>query len=267
MGPVSAIGQGRTVGAGRGATIVAAACSAALHGALAAGVFLWPTGPVPHAVGDPIFVELVVATPESASGATTAAASPDAGPAADIEVALSVQSGSDDAPSPNAATVPPVPRPARRPATPPADTIDPLPAGIETPPASDPTADGPAIAAPAGDPASPGAPAGGDTPSNDDVAAAALVGPRFAVGSAGNPLPRYPLAARRRGLEGRVVLRVFVAADGRARSVNVKTASPHPILDEAAVETLRRWRFEPAYRAGVPVSAWIDVPITFQLRD
>ncbi|MBE0530427.1 MAG: energy transducer TonB [Rhodospirillales bacterium] len=294
MGTVTAISRQRAVGAGRGATIVAAACSAALHGALAAGMFLWPAGPVPYSASNPIVVELVAEAPQSRVGGVVAMGSAsDNGPNADVEVALSVQSDPDDAepiadaaavpaPSPKPiarvepptprttvpiASAPVVPRPAWRPDAPPAEHTDPSPAGLETTTASDATSDGPAVAALAGESPPSGAGAGGDMASDGDVAAGPHVGPRFAVGSADNPLPRYPMAARRRGLEGRVVLRVFVAADGRARSVSVWTASPHPILDEAAAETLRRWRFEPARQAGVPVAAWIDVPITFRLRD
>ncbi len=287
-GPVSAISQGRAVGAGRGATIVAAACSAALHGALAAGVFLWPAGPVSYSAGNPIVVELVAVAPQSDVGDTVpmGSALPDRGRNGDVEVALSVQSDAGDSepvvdavaelsPIPTARIDPPapqasapvavarvIPRPARRP-DPPSDKNT-APAGPERAVVSEATADGPV---PAGKSPPSGGGAGGDTASDGDVAAVPLVGPGFAVGSAGNPLPRYPTAARRRGLEGRVVLSVFVGSDGRARSVNVRTASPHPILDEAAVETLRRWRFEPARRAGAPVAAWVDVPITFRLSN
>jgi len=290
MGTVSASSQGQAT-AGRGATIVAAVCSAALHGALAAGVFLWPAGPVPYSAGAPIVVELVVAAPQngaSAAAAAMGAASPDDGPAAEIDIAMSVQSGPDDVPpseggaaapdhSREAATqaeppappaaAPVIPRPARRPVTPPAEDASATPGGREPPTVLDKTADGTAIAALAGESPSSGIATGGDTPAGGDVAALPQVGPRFAIGSAGNPLPRYPTAARRRGLEGRVVLRVFVTTDGRAGSVSVRTASPHPLLDEAAIETLRRWRFEPARRAGVPVAAWVDIPITFRLND
>lgn len=291
MGPVSAISQGRTVGAGRGATLVAAACSAALHGALAAGVFLWPAGPVPSSTSTPIVVELVAMAPQSIGRgmASMASALPDDGQNADVEVALSVQSDSGDSepamdaaaepfPKPTApigppthlrrapvAAAPAVPRPARRP-DPLVEYKNTVPSSTEAPAASNALSDGPAAALAAASPPS-GAGAGGDTGSDGDVAAVPQVGPGFAVGSAVNPLPRYPTAARRRGLEGRVVLRVFVGADGRARSVDVRSASPHPILDEAAVETLRRWRFEPARQAGMPVAAWVDVPITFRLRD
>lgn len=292
-GPVLAIRQGRAAAAGHGATAVAVALSAALHGALAAGVFLWPAGPVPRAVGDAVVVELVAAVPGSD---TASAAAPDDGPAADAAVPLGVQSGPDDDPPPPEDTEatepfpaaegaapaeppmaamaepaePPVPAfqpPLRRPTPPAAHAAAPSPAAPEAPAPSRTATFGSAVTPPADD-AGPSAAAGGKGGADDGIAAtAAPVGPRFVLGSAGNPLPRYPLAARRRGLEGQVVVRVFVAADGRPASVSVHSGSTHSILDDAAVAALRRWRFEPARRAGVPTAAWVDVPITFRLRD
>jgi protein TonB len=82
-----------------------------------------------------------------------------------------------------------------------------------------------------------------------------------------NAPPRYPLAARRRGDEGRVVLRVRVSADGRAETVTVAKSSGHALLDEAAQRAVARWRFVPGRLAGLPVAAALDVPVTFRLKD
>ncbi|TMA85161.1 MAG: energy transducer TonB [Deltaproteobacteria bacterium] len=88
------------------------------------------------------------------------------------------------------------------------------------------------------------------------------------VGYGVNPLPPYPLAARRMGMEGVVLLEVIVAPDGRAREVRVVRSSGHAMLDEAAVSTVRaHWRFIPARRDGVPVESRADVPIRFRLTD
>ncbi len=38
-------------------------------------------------------------------------------------------------------------------------------------------------------------------------------------------------------------------------------------LDNAAMEAVRDWRFEPAKRNGVPVRAWAVVPVEFKLID
>jgi protein TonB len=85
--------------------------------------------------------------------------------------------------------------------------------------------------------------------------------------SHGNAPPIYPDLARRRGWEGRVVLRVTVDVTGRPTDVAVGTTSGYPLLDEAAASAVRDWKFTPARLAGVPVMAAVDVPVTFRLTD
>ena len=89
----------------------------------------------------------------------------------------------------------------------------------------------------------------------------------YAAGHLGNVPPVYPYRARRKEIEGRVVLRVQVLPGGTARSVEVLSSSGHAILDRAALKAVRAWRFVPAKRGGVPVAGAIDVPITFRLAD
>ena len=81
----------------------------------------------------------------------------------------------------------------------------------------------------------------------------------------GNRPPRYPLAAQRRGLEGRVLLAIFVDADGSVRDVRVQESSGHSVLDAAAAKAARDWSFRPALRNGRHVPAWIHLPIDFRL--
>ena len=57
--------------------------------------------------------------------------------------------------------------------------------------------------------------------------------------------PSYPSTARRLGVEGTTLLRVYVAADGRVTDVQVDQSAGHPDLDRAAAEAVRRWKFEP----------------------
>ncbi len=89
----------------------------------------------------------------------------------------------------------------------------------------------------------------------------------YTAGHLGNVPPVYPYRARRKEIEGRVVLRVQVLPGGTARSVEVLSSSGHAILDRAALKAVRAWRFVPAKRAGAPVAGAIDVPITFRLTD
>lgn len=73
---------------------------------------------------------------------------------------------------------------------------------------------------------------------------------------------RYPLAARRLGQEGVVVVLARIAADGRLANVEVKRASGFPLLDrdalklfEAAAEAVRgQWRPERAMDIEVPIA-------------
>jgi protein TonB len=91
-------------------------------------------------------------------------------------------------------------------------------------------------------------------------------GARVAYGT--NPLPPYPLAARRLGMEGVVLLEVVVAPDGKATSVRVVRSSGFAPLDDSAATTVRqRWRFVPARRAGEAVESRVTVPIRFRLED
>jgi len=78
---------------------------------------------------------------------------------------------------------------------------------------------------------------------------------------------RYPDRARRRGLEGTVVLRLRVAADGTVERVEVATSSGHEILDRAAEEAAPKWRYEPALRDGVAIAYDVRQPVEFTLGD
>ena len=81
------------------------------------------------------------------------------------------------------------------------------------------------------------------------------------------PQPHYPDSARREGKEGRVLLRVLVDEEGRSKVIEVNTSSGHDMLDQAATEALKKWRFVPARASGKPVETWVKVPIEFQLSN
>lgn len=90
---------------------------------------------------------------------------------------------------------------------------------------------------------------------------------RYSGPGLSNPAPRYPYRARRKGQEGRAILRVEVTASGDASTVWILRSSGHRLLDDAAVDAVRAWRFQPASRAGIPVAGLVDVPISFKLQD
>jgi protein TonB len=82
-----------------------------------------------------------------------------------------------------------------------------------------------------------------------------------------NPRPPYPMVARRMGYHGKVVLDVEVLAEGKAGDVKLHTSSGHDILDNAAIQTVKTWRFTPAHRFGQAVTQRFLVPIKFSLED
>ena len=89
--------------------------------------------------------------------------------------------------------------------------------------------------------------------------------PPSAAAYLNNPEPAYPARARREGLEGTVALNILVSKEGRPERVEIKQSSGAAILDNAALEAVRQWRFAPAKRAGDPVEAWVIVPLVFRL--
>lgn len=85
--------------------------------------------------------------------------------------------------------------------------------------------------------------------------------------AASNRRPVQPAVSRRFGEEGTVRLNVLVRADGRAGTVEVKTSSGFPLLDETARSAVESWRFNPATLDGKPVQKWYIVPIVFKLEN
>lgn len=79
-----------------------------------------------------------------------------------------------------------------------------------------------------------------------------------------SPAPRYPARALRRGEQGTVMVSAQVGPDGVPSGVDVARSSGSRLLDRAAVDAVRRWRFRPAMADGRPVPGRVQVPITFE---
>ncbi len=88
---------------------------------------------------------------------------------------------------------------------------------------------------------------------------------RQALPASGNAPPEYPWTARAQGYQGRVVLSVWVSAEGAADRLAVLKSSGYPTLDRAAIEAVERWRFQPARRRGYDTGSLLYVPIMFRL--
>jgi protein TonB len=63
--------------------------------------------------------------------------------------------------------------------------------------------------------------------------------------------PKYPAAAVRDKIEGRVLLEAIVTRDGRVTNVKVIAAEPPGLFDDAAIASFRQWQYPPR-RPGDP---------------
>jgi protein TonB len=84
------------------------------------------------------------------------------------------------------------------------------------------------------------------------------------AGYLNNPAPIYPPEAQKRGLQGRVTLKVHVLANGQVDNVSIFKSTGYDILDAAAIKAVSAWVFEPAKRGQTPVDGFVNVPINFK---
>jgi len=75
--------------------------------------------------------------------------------------------------------------------------------------------------------------------------------------------PQYPPQARRAGIQGTVVLQVLIGKDGTVQNLHV--LSGHPMLIQAAMDAVRKWRYKPYYLNGEPVEADSQISVNFTL--
>lgn len=90
--------------------------------------------------------------------------------------------------------------------------------------------------------------------------------PKFGVAYLNNPAPEYPRMSRRLGEQGKVMLNVLVSVTGSPETVEILKSSGFERLDEAALNAVKHWRFEPARKGGKAVSAYVHVPMPFSLN-
>ena len=81
-----------------------------------------------------------------------------------------------------------------------------------------------------------------------------------------NPKPPYPPVAFKMRIEGTVTVRALVLPDGACGEVLLGRSSGSSLLDDAALETVAKWKFVPAKSQGKEISQWVSIPISFALR-
>ncbi|MDX1389735.1 MAG: energy transducer TonB, partial [Acidobacteriota bacterium] len=78
--------------------------------------------------------------------------------------------------------------------------------------------------------------------------------------------PEYAQELREAGVEGKVILQAVITKDGRVGDVKVlRSTNPGHGLEEAAIEAVKQWRYEPATKDGEPVEVLFTVRIDFTL--
>ena len=79
------------------------------------------------------------------------------------------------------------------------------------------------------------------------------------------PNPEYSEKARRKKIQGVVVVEMIVTADGTVRDVKV-VKSLEESLDKQAIAAVSTWRFKPATKDGTPVAVRVPAEVSFHIR-
>jgi protein TonB len=77
--------------------------------------------------------------------------------------------------------------------------------------------------------------------------------------------PPFPPRARQKGISGKVTLSLLVDTEGAVEKVKLLEASPEGVFEQAAMEAVRQWRFEPATYKGQQVKVWVRQVLYFEL--
>ncbi len=98
-------------------------------------------------------------------------------------------------------------------------------------------------------------------PIHQPVAIGARLNPRYAA----QLQPEYPPAMLRLNIEGAVTVRVLIGTDGRVKQIEPVRVSDDDFLKATREQALRKWRFTPATRDGVPVESWKEMTVRFEM--
>ena len=79
------------------------------------------------------------------------------------------------------------------------------------------------------------------------------------------PNPEFSDKARKKKIQGTVIVSMVVTAEGNVRDVSV-TKSVEQSLDQQAIATISTWKFEPATKDGKPVTVHLHTEVDFRLK-
>ena len=75
--------------------------------------------------------------------------------------------------------------------------------------------------------------------------------------------PKYPKQARKKHIEGTVVLRATITKDGNIGDLQL--VSGHPMLAQAALDAVKKWKYRPYLKNGQAVDVETEITVNFQL--
>ena len=76
----------------------------------------------------------------------------------------------------------------------------------------------------------------------------------------------YPTRARQRKIEGRIVVSLLIGTDGTVKRARILESQPPDTFDQAVLDALPGWRFEPARYKNKNVQVWVTLPLDFRLE-
>jgi protein TonB len=79
-------------------------------------------------------------------------------------------------------------------------------------------------------------------------------------------LPEFPFSAVEKGIQGTVILSVYVGTSGLPEKIETKTSSGYESLDHSAISGVMQWKFEPAKRGIQSIGSWFEVPVVFRIK-
>jgi len=78
--------------------------------------------------------------------------------------------------------------------------------------------------------------------------------------------PIYPASAMNQNINGKVKIKFLVDRDGLVKTAEIIKAEPEGIFEEATINAIKQWRFQPAKVKGTPVACWCQTSITYELE-
>jgi protein TonB len=99
------------------------------------------------------------------------------------------------------------------------------------------------------------------------IQAAPTVDADYKAAYLNNPKPPYPAMAFKMRVEGTVILKVLILPDGKSSEVLIAKTSGNESLDRSALNTVSKWQFTPAKSQGKEISQWVNIPITFSVKN